>query len=53
MQTELDYKIAIGEIDRKGALEESIKKQTAAQKLKLDSYKKAEQKVLTEIEKKI
>lgn len=50
LQTELEYRIAIGDLDKKGALEESIKKQTEAQKKKLDSYK-AEQKVLTELEK--
>ena len=50
LQTELKYKIAIGQLTQKQALEESIKKQTEAQKLKLASYK-AENEVLKKIEK--
>lgn len=50
LQTELKYKIAIGQLTQKQALEESIKKQTEAQKLKLASYK-AENEVLKQIEK--
>ena len=49
LDTELKYKIAIGELDEKSALSEKIKEETEARKAILENYK-AQKKILNELE---
>lgn len=49
LDTELKYKIAIGELDEKGALTKKIKDETETRKAILENYK-AQKKILNELE---
>jgi hypothetical protein len=49
LDTELKYKIAIGELDEKSALTKKIKEETEARKAILENYK-AQKKILNELE---
>ena len=50
LETELKYKVAIGQLTEKQAIQEKIEKETLVRKKILEQYK-AEQKILTELDK--